>query len=326
MLFSVAICTYNPRPDYLARVLAALRAQTLPVSQWELLLIDNASTTTTARETDLTWHPAARLISEPTPGVIHARLRSIAEAAGEILVFVDDDNILVPNYLEEAARIGRDCPFLGAWGAGNIAAEFETPPPAWTEQFSSQLAICSCTRDNWANTLGPGNTPIGAGLCTRLPLARAHVRDLQAHPARLAMGRTGSPLTSASTVSSSPVTPTQPRKGIVIGGEDIDLVITVIELGHGLGRFASLRLTHLISANRLTEPYLCRLAEAQSYTEAWLFHHRNYPLSTEPNSFFHRLARWRYERTLDPRIRHVLEAVRRGRALALEEIARLPAA
>ena len=40
---SVIVCTHNPRLIYLRRVLEALRSQTLPLEQWELLLIDNAS-------------------------------------------------------------------------------------------------------------------------------------------------------------------------------------------------------------------------------------------------------------------------------------------
>ena len=41
---SVVICTYNPRMDYLERVLEGLSKQSLPVRQWELVVIDNAST------------------------------------------------------------------------------------------------------------------------------------------------------------------------------------------------------------------------------------------------------------------------------------------
>ena len=43
MNLSVVICTHNQRKDYLQRTLEALKAQTLPPAQWELLLIDNAS-------------------------------------------------------------------------------------------------------------------------------------------------------------------------------------------------------------------------------------------------------------------------------------------
>ncbi len=40
---SVVIPTHNPREDYLARVLDALRAQTLDQSAWELVVVDNNS-------------------------------------------------------------------------------------------------------------------------------------------------------------------------------------------------------------------------------------------------------------------------------------------
>jgi hypothetical protein len=40
---SVAICTHNPRRSYLQQTLDGLRAQTLPTTEWELMLIDNRS-------------------------------------------------------------------------------------------------------------------------------------------------------------------------------------------------------------------------------------------------------------------------------------------
>ncbi len=43
MKISAIICTHNPRPHYLRRVLEALNRQTLDKGEWELLLVDNAS-------------------------------------------------------------------------------------------------------------------------------------------------------------------------------------------------------------------------------------------------------------------------------------------
>ena len=65
--------------------------------------------------------PPCRLIAEPTPGIAAARVRGIREAAGELIVFVDDDNLLDPAYLETAARIAESFPQLGAFG-GRITA------------------------------------------------------------------------------------------------------------------------------------------------------------------------------------------------------------
>src|SRR5258706_13145188 len=96
---SVIICTHNPRADYLKRVLGALKAQTLPKEQWELLLIDNASKESISKLCDLTWHPQARHVREDELGLTAARLRGIAESMGNVLVFIDDDNLLEEDYL-----------------------------------------------------------------------------------------------------------------------------------------------------------------------------------------------------------------------------------
>ena len=116
---TVVICTHNPRPHYLSRVLYALRAQTLPPEEWELLLIDNASNNPlTAGKYDLSWHPCARHVREEELGLAWARLRGMHEAAANLLVFVDDDNVLDVNYLREAirnrARVA-DAGRLGQW-------------------------------------------------------------------------------------------------------------------------------------------------------------------------------------------------------------------
>ena len=113
---SVIICTRNPRLDYLSRVLTALREQTLPVTEWELLLIDNASKSPLEDLVDLSWHPTARIVREPEPGLTPARLRAIAEVESELIIFVDDDNVLDSSYLSECMLIAQQFPCLGAWG------------------------------------------------------------------------------------------------------------------------------------------------------------------------------------------------------------------
>jgi len=131
---ALIICTHNPRADYFTRVLAALQAQILPLDIWELLVIDNASKESVAPRFDIGWHPHGRNIREDELGLTHARLRGIGEANAELLVFVDDDNVLAPNYLEEALRIAIQYPYLGAWSV-ELIAEYDTPPPEWTKQI-----------------------------------------------------------------------------------------------------------------------------------------------------------------------------------------------
>ena len=61
---SVVLCTHNPRPEYLNRALQGLHSQTLPRNRWELLLIDNHSSTPVAGRYDVGWHPDVRNVRE----------------------------------------------------------------------------------------------------------------------------------------------------------------------------------------------------------------------------------------------------------------------
>ena len=138
--FSVIVCTHNPRPEYLARVLAALREQTLPFAEWELLLIDNASAEPLAGRFDLTWHPNGRIVCEEKLGLSHARARGVKEATGELCIFCDDDNCLAPNYCALAwdfFQTHHDYAMLGGRGV----PDFEGEKPAWFDKVQKAYAV-----------------------------------------------------------------------------------------------------------------------------------------------------------------------------------------
>jgi glycosyltransferase involved in cell wall biosynthesis len=246
MLLSVLICAHNPRPDYLQRVLNALEAQTLSLDQWELILIDNASKEVLSTKWDLSWHPNARIVVESELGLTHARLRSIREATTDLLVFVDDDNVLAPDYLAEAMRIADAWPMLGAWG-GQQFPEFEhgTPEEAWKIEFWTG----KLERDLWSNNYDRNTAPSGSGLCVRRVVASRYAELAQTDGLRLNLGRKGAGLNAA---------------------EDIDMDYVACDLDLGMGRFRSLHLTHLIPATRLSDEYLFRLCEGFGYSETIL--------------------------------------------------------
>lgn len=139
MFTSLILCTHNPRRDYLDATIAGLRGQTLPCDQWEFLLIDNASSPERLPTANLDWNPNARLVHEDELGLTPARLRGIQESKGDLLVFVDDDNILDPNYLETALRIASSA-LPGSW-SGQCRPVFDEPPPEWTRRSWGNLAI-----------------------------------------------------------------------------------------------------------------------------------------------------------------------------------------
>jgi hypothetical protein len=237
---SVIVCTHNPRPQYLRAVFGGLRNQTLPLTEWELLLVDNASTEPVAKWADISWHPHARHVCEETLGIAWARIRGIAEAKGDLLVFVDDDNVLEKDYLAHAKAIAAQHPQLGAW-SGNVQLEFEKSPPEWTKPYWHLLAARQVATDaQGRSTLStPAILPIGAGMCFRRELGLFYREQWLQSSIRKFFGARGQSCAL---------------------GEDTDLALTAAALGMNTGVFARLKLTHLIPAQRVTEEYLLRLS------------------------------------------------------------------
>src|SRR6516162_144183 len=122
---SVILCTHNPRHDYLCRVPASPRGQTLPDEQWEFLVVDNSSKQPLGEIWDISWHPRGRHVREAELGLTPARVRGIQESSGELLVFVDDDNLLAPDFLARVTAMSARYPGLGVFGAGILEPEFE---------------------------------------------------------------------------------------------------------------------------------------------------------------------------------------------------------
>ncbi len=80
---SVVLCTHNPRRAVLEETLAALRRrQPLDDGGWELIIIDNASTTPLDGSIDLSGFEGARIVREERLGLTQARLRGLAEGVG----------------------------------------------------------------------------------------------------------------------------------------------------------------------------------------------------------------------------------------------------
>ena len=245
---SVVVCTHNPKRHCLERALESLWQQSLRVDRWELLLVDNGSDAPVAGYCDLSWHPRARHVREPQPGLLAARLRGIDETDGALLVFVDDDNVLEASFLEEALDLSQRYPLLGAFGAGRLEPEFEIPPPAEIGPRVGLLAVRSVPESRWSNNPKDADcVPWGAGLCVTREVADAyrHVIDGLGPDVSTVMGRRGSALFS---------------------GEDEIFSWISASLGLGFGIFPSLTLVHLISADRLTRRYFLKLIHDHSFS------------------------------------------------------------
>jgi glycosyltransferase involved in cell wall biosynthesis len=245
MSLSVIVCTHNPAPQALQRVLDSLAAQTLPTTQWELIVIDNASAQPLAARWALDWHPHARHVREDALGLTPARLRGLAEAKAETLAFVDDDNVLAPDYLATAAALLESHPHLGAIGCGSLAPEYEVEPSPTVLRYLSLLGR-RVARPTWSNNADDlSSVPWGAGLCVTREVAQAYPQLLQRMNIDHLLDRRGDRL---------------------FGNGDVAFSWTAVMIGKGFGVFPQLQIRHLIAARRLSKAYVLRYAEDNSFS------------------------------------------------------------
>lgn len=250
---SAVVCAHDPRRDLLDATLEALRAQTLDPARWEFLLVDNASADPLAGRVGLDGLPRGRHVREARIGLALARLRAYREAAGAVIVFVDDDNVLDPGYLEAALARFEAEPDLGACGGRTIAA-FEAPPPPWFDGLGIDLACRDLGDDAlsacWTGVpvedrTYPRCAPVGAGLAVRREAFGRYVEAAASDPLRTGLGRAGRSLAS---------------------GEDNDIVMSVLEAGWRVAYCPELRLEHHIPAGRVEAGYLARIAYGANRT------------------------------------------------------------
>jgi hypothetical protein len=251
MFISIITCTFNPDVAVLRRVMKALDEQTLDKASWEYVVVDNGSDQPVEGRVDVRWHPQARIVCEPQKGLTRARLKGMAECRGDVLVFVDDDNILAKDYLASAVELLAKYPFVGVLG-GVTRGEFKVEVAEWMKDFLFVFGVteglygagCPEIQFALARKLGPW-MPIGAGMIVRRNVAE-YYRDVVSHDAaRAAFDRTG--------------------LGSIAGGGDTDLICTSMDRGMACAVSSKLSLTHVIPAWRLDPVYLTRLLYSSNY-------------------------------------------------------------
>ena len=175
-----------------------------------------------------------------------ARLRGMREASADLLLYLDDDNVTAPDYLERGLAIHQAHANLGAIGAGSLEPEFEVEPPARLDPYLSMLALRTVRRPQWSNNPEDQRcVPWGAGLLVTRRVAAAYRTVLERLEIDAILDRRGRHLFS--------------------GGDDLFSWASAAA-GFGFGIFPELRITHLISRERLTQAYVLRLLHDKAYS------------------------------------------------------------
>ena len=136
MFLSVVIPTYNRLP-ILRQCLEALERQELaaPIERFEVVLVDDGSTDDTVAwlEANAASLPHLRLIRQDHGGPAEGRNRGVEQANGDVVVFIDSDLVVLPDFLVCHARAleqrwrQRGNRLCFTYGAVVNTARFENP-------------------------------------------------------------------------------------------------------------------------------------------------------------------------------------------------------
>lgn len=135
MRITIQLCTYN-RAHLLGRVLDGCFEQTLPGDQYEVVLINDGSRDETPAVIEAAERRATcgfTVVHQANAGLARGRNAGIARSRGERIVFIDDDILPTPTFVEEHLRSHVRTPEAVVGGAVINAETFdELPPPIWT--------------------------------------------------------------------------------------------------------------------------------------------------------------------------------------------------
>lgn len=245
---SIIICTYNPSEAIFSQCLKYLNKALLGLNNYEIIIVNNNSTNEFVKlpyfQEFLREHNTnIKVIQELNQGLTPARIAGIEASKSDLLVFIDDDNLVTQNFLEQGLKIKKEFPFIGAW-SGQVLLQFEQKPEPWTQKYWGLLVYREFRERRWSNLPHLSDTmPCGAGLFIikdvgnyYLGLHKNGLRNIQ-------LDRSGNSLFS---------------------GGDNDLAACACDIGLGVGLFPDLVLYHAIPTSRLKEDYLLKLAKGIS--------------------------------------------------------------
>lgn len=132
---SIIIPTYG-LSKYLNQALSSVQLQECDGEEYEIIVVDNSPSGTVrdvVEEANRNGPHPVRYVREPHVGLHNARHAGAREARGEILVYIDDDVVVHPEWLAAMVR-PFDRPEVGCVG-GKVIAKWEREPPEWWSQF-----------------------------------------------------------------------------------------------------------------------------------------------------------------------------------------------
>ena len=128
----VCICTYK-RPRLLGELLRTLdRQETGSIFDYAIVVVDNdraESGRQIAESEAVRSRTSIRYFVEPEQNIARARNKAIANAKGDFLAFIDDDELPEPRWLLQLYKALTLFEIAGVLGP--VLPSYEAPPPRW---------------------------------------------------------------------------------------------------------------------------------------------------------------------------------------------------
>jgi glycosyltransferase involved in cell wall biosynthesis len=134
----VVVCTYENVAS-LEVVLEALAGQDVPAGvDWGVLVVDNNCTDGTPallKRLEAEGRLPLTTVRETEQGLTPARQRGVHETRRDWIAFVDDDCVVDPDWIAQAAAVARERPEAGGFG-GVVELEWEREPPGYVQRHT----------------------------------------------------------------------------------------------------------------------------------------------------------------------------------------------
>jgi len=228
---SVVICTHN-RSAYLQKAVRSVLGQDYPTDRYELVVVDNASTDSTADQVrPLSEAGRLRYVLEPKLGISFARNRGWREAMGRYVAYLDDDAVAGPGWLRAIEEAFRAAPEAGAIG-GRVDPIWEAKRPDWLDDD----LVVSLGIIDWGEEPKTLPDPRMEWLVTaNLAVPPSVMADIGGFETRL--GRVGDKL---------------------VGGEDTFFQKELMRRGFPCFYYPDMKVTHHVPASRLKKRWFLR--------------------------------------------------------------------
>jgi glycosyltransferase involved in cell wall biosynthesis len=200
--------------------------------EWELLVVNNNSTDSTEEVIrSFSTNLPIKYVFESKPGLSHARNMALRSAAGEYILWTDDDVLVEPGWAAGYLEAFQRHPDAGFFG-GPIEPWFEGSPPKWLERSLPQITHAYAIRD-FAEKPFPFSKkilPYGANFAVRR-------KEQLLYPYNPSLGR---------------------QPGRFIGNEETAVITAMLDAGIEGWCVPNARVSHYIPRTRQTLRYLRR--------------------------------------------------------------------